>query len=227
MVELAGATYQMGSVGNSMNAEEVPRHEVKLASFSISRFEVTFADYDRYARATGARLPPDKSWGRGRQPVINVSWNDASDYVKWLSAQTGRTYRLPSEAQWEYAARAGSSGSFWWSDSQGDIPANCFNCGSSWDGARTAPVGQFAANSFGLYDMAGNVQEWTADCYHPNYVGAPDDGSVWEGAMDCMQRVVRGGAYSSPLDSLRSARRAQLSQDTRLDNLGFRVVRVH
>lgn len=227
MIQLAGATYLMGSVGNSMNAEEVPRHEVKLASFSISRYEVTFAEYDRYARATGQRLPYDKSWGRDRQPVINVSWNDANGYVQWLSAQTGRTYRLPAEAQWEYAARAGSTGSFWWTDKRKDIPANCFNCGSSWDGARTAPVGQFAANSFGLYDTAGNVQEWTEDCYHPNYVGAPADGGAWQGAMDCMQRVVRGGAYSSPLDSLRSARRAQLSEDTRLDNLGFRVVRVN
>jgi formylglycine-generating enzyme required for sulfatase activity/CRP-like cAMP-binding protein/chromosome segregation ATPase len=226
MVQLAAATYQMGSIGNSMNAEEVPRHEVKLASFSISRYEVTFAEYDRYARATGQQLPHDESWGRDRQPVINVSWNDAVGYVKWLSAQTGRDYRLPSEAQWEYAARAGSDGSYWWTDTKAGIPANCFNCGSSWDGARTAPVGQFAANGFGLYDMAGNVQEWTADCYHPNYAGAPADGSAWGGDVYCTQRVVRGGAYSSPLDSLRSARRADLAEDTSLDNLGFRVVRV-
>jgi formylglycine-generating enzyme required for sulfatase activity len=98
---------------------------------------------------------------------------------KWLSA-TGRTYRLPAEAEWEYAARAGNVGSYWWTEVYETIPANCFNCGSKWDGARTAPVGQFAANSLGLYDMAGNVQEWTADCFHQNYVGAPADGSAWE-----------------------------------------------
>ena len=214
----------MGSPGNSINAEEVPRHEVSLASFSISRYEVTFDDYDRYARATGQRLPFDESWGRDRQPVINVSWKDARGYVRWLSAQTGKSYRLPSEAEWEYAARSGNVGSYWWTNAYETIPANCFNCGSAWDGARTAPVGQFAANSLGLYDMTGNVQEWTADCYHPNYTGAPADGRVWE-EFGCTQRVVRGGAYTSPLDSLRSAKRAQLAEDTRLDNLGFRIVR--
>lgn len=224
MVQLAPAKFLMGSPGNSINAEEVPRHEVSLASFSISRYEVTFDDYDRYARATGQRLPFDESWGRDRQPVINVSWKDARGYVRWLSAQTGKSYRLPSEAEWEYAARSGNVGSYWWTNAYETIPANCFNCGSAWDGARTAPVGQFAANSLGLYDMAGNVQEWTADCYHPNYTGAPADGRVWE-EFGCTQRVVRGGAYTSPLDSLRSAKRAQLAEDTRLDNLGFRIVR--
>ena len=224
MVQLAPATFQMGSVGNSINSEEVPRHDVTLGAYSISSHEVTFADYDRYARATGQRLPYDESWGRGKQPVINVSWKDAQGYVKWLSVQTGNTYRLPTEAEWEYAARAGNVASYWWTEVYETIPANCFNCGSKWDGARTAPVGQFAANSLGLYDMAGNVQEWTADCYHQNYVGAPADGSAWEG-VDCSQRVVRGGAYSSPLNTLRSANRAQLAEDTRLDNLGFRVVR--
>lgn len=224
MVKLAAAAYQMGSSGNSINSEEVPRHDVTLRAFSISSREVSFADYDHYARATGQRLPYDESWGRGQQPVINVSWKDAQGYVRWLSAQTGKTYRLPAEAEWEYAARAGNVGSHWWTEVYETIPANCFNCGSKWDGARTAPVSQFAANSLGLYDMAGNVQEWTADCYHQNYVGAPADGSAWEGE-DCSQRVVRGGAYSSSLDALRSAKRAQLAEDTRLDNLGFRVVR--
>jgi len=224
MVELAAASFRMGSPGNSINFEEVPRHQVSLDSFSISRYEVTFDEYDRFARANGRRLPYDETWGRGKQPVINVSWHDAQAYVRWLSAQTGKHYRLPSEAEWEYAMQAGNNGSFWWSDVLDTNPANCFNCGSQWDGARTAPVGQFSANGYGLYDMAGNVQEWVADCYHDSYRGAPVDGTAWTDPL-CTQRSVRGGAYSSPLDSLRSTKRAQLDQDTRLDNLGFRVVR--
>ncbi|MGB5260110.1 MAG: SUMF1/EgtB/PvdO family nonheme iron enzyme [Gammaproteobacteria bacterium] len=225
MIELLPASFQMGSIGNSLNFDEVPRHTVRLKSFSISKREITFAEYDRFARATGRRLPYDETWGRGKRPVINVSWHDAQAYARWLSKQTGQEYRLPSEAQWEYAARAGSDYSYWWTGMQSDIYANCFDCGSDWDGQQTAPVGSFKANRFGLYDMTGNVQEWTTDCYHNSYIGAPDDGSAWT-SPDCSQRVVRGGAYSSPPDTLRSAKRGQLSQDTRLDNLGFRIVRV-
>lgn len=229
MVELAVAGYFMGSYGNSLNFEEGPRHLVKLPGFSIGKYEVTFDEYDRFARATGRRLPYDESWGRGERPVINVSWHDAQDYVDWLSDQTGHTYRLPSEAEWEYAARGGSYWMYWWmaaedAEATDGVWANCHNCGSEWDGVRTAPVGQFPANTYGLYDMAGNVQEWIADCYHESYDGAPQDGSVWL-RPHCTQRVVRGGGYTSPLDTLRSAKRGQLDQDTRLDNLGFRVVR--
>ena len=224
MVELPAGNYLMGSPGNSLNYDEVPRHEVSVPAFAMSRYEVTFAEYDRFARATGRRLPYDESWGRGDRPVVNVSWSDARAYTRWLSDQTGKTYRLPSEAEWEYAARAGSLTNFWWQDANENLHANCFNCGSDWDGARTAPVGSFAANDFGLHDVAGNVQEWTADCYHGSYQGAPTDGSAWAKG-ECDMRVVRGGAYTSPLDSLRSAKRSQYSQDARLDNLGFRVVR--
>ncbi|MGB5474738.1 MAG: SUMF1/EgtB/PvdO family nonheme iron enzyme, partial [Gammaproteobacteria bacterium] len=229
LVELAVAGYFMGSYGNSLNYEEGPRHLVKLPGFSIGKYEVTFAEYDRFARATGRRLPYDETWGRGDQPVINVSWADAQDFVGWLSAQTGHRYRLPSEAEWEYAARGGSYWMYWWmaaedAEATDGVWANCHNCGSVWDGVRTARVGQFPANAFGLYDMAGNVQEWTSDCYHDSYEGAPLDGSAWV-RPHCTQRVVRGGGYTSPLDTLRSAKRGQLDQDTRLDNLGFRVVR--
>jgi len=229
MVELAVAGYFMGSYGNSLNFEEGPRHLVRLPGFSIGKYEVTFAEYDRFARATGRRLPYDETWGRGDRPVINVSWHDAQDYVEWLTAQTGHKYRLPSESEWEYAARGGSYWMYWWmdakdADASDGIWANCHNCGSEWDGVRTAPIGLFPANAFGLHDMTGNVQEWTADCYHESYDGAPADGSAWV-RPHCTQRVVRGGGYTSPLDTLRSAKRGQLDQDTRLDNLGFRIVR--
>jgi len=224
MVELPAATFKMGSLGNSLNFDERPRHKVTLPGFSISKYEVTFEEYDRFARATGRRLPYDESWGRGNRPVINVSWKDAVAYTKWLSRQTGKSYRLPTEAEWEFAVRAGGGSRHWWDDEVEGVYANCFNCGSKWDNRQTSPVGSFPANRFGLHDMAGNVQEWTRDCYQTGYVDAPADGSALL-IPQCTQRSVRGGGYTSPLDTLRSARRGQYDQDTRLDNIGFRVVR--
>ncbi|MDX2457510.1 MAG: SUMF1/EgtB/PvdO family nonheme iron enzyme [Gammaproteobacteria bacterium] len=224
MVELPVSEYLMGSPGNSLNFDESPRHNVTLPGFSISKREVTFEEYDKFARATGRRLPYDESWGRGERPVINVSWNDAQAYTAWLSTKTGRKYRLPTESEWEYAARAGNAAIMWWDSEAAVKPANCFNCGSQWDGTSTAPTGSFRANDFGLYDMAGNVQEWTEDCYHKSYNGVPDDGSAWM-TPGCTQRVVRGGGYTSPLDTLRNAKRGQYNEDARLDNLGFRLVR--
>ena len=226
MVELPAGDFLMGSPGNSLNYDESPRHKVTLNGFSISKQEVTFAEYDKFARATGRRLPNDESWGRADRPVINVSWNDARAYAEWLSKKTGKRYRLPTEAEWEYAARAGSTGKAWWDSSAKVKPANCFNCGSEWDGKRTAPAGSFSGNAFGLLDMAGNAQEWTEDCYHTGYTGAPDDGTAWL-TPGCTQRVVRGGSYSNPLDTLRNAKRSQYNQDARLDNLGFRIIRGH
>jgi formylglycine-generating enzyme required for sulfatase activity/CRP-like cAMP-binding protein/chromosome segregation ATPase len=226
MVELPAAGFMMGSAGNSMNFDERPQHRVDLPAFSISKTEVTFAEYDRFARATGRRLPHDEGWGRGDRPVVNVSWKDAVAYTAWLSDRTGHDYRLPSEAQWEFAARGGSTHPYWWGETTGKIPANCFDCGNQWDGRRTTPVGSFAANGFGLVDTAGNVQEWTEDCYHTSYKGAARDGAARQ-APRCTQRVVRGGSYTSPINSLRSAKRSQYDHDTRLDNLGFRVVRNH
>jgi len=224
MMELPAASYQMGSPGNSLNYDESPRHKVTLPGFSISKFEVTFAEYDSFARATGRRLPYDENWGRANRPVINVSWKDALAYTEWLSRQSGKSYRLPTEAEWEYAVRAGGASRYWWDDMASGVYANCFNCGSEWDNRQTSPVGSFPANRFGLHDMAGNVQEWTQDCYQTGYTDAPADGSAWL-TPQCTQRSVRGGGYTSPLDSVRSAKRGQYDQDTRLDNIGFRVVR--
>jgi formylglycine-generating enzyme required for sulfatase activity/CRP-like cAMP-binding protein/chromosome segregation ATPase len=224
MVELPDVHYMMGSVGSSMNFDERPQHRVDLAAYSIGKYEVTFAEYDRFARATGRRLPYNEGWGRGNRPVINVSWKDARAYASWLSKQTGYKYRLPSEAEWEFAARAGSNDAHWWDTRADTVQANCFDCGSQWDGTRTAVVGSFPANGLDLHDTAGNVQEWTEDCYHSNYNDAAADGSAWQ-IPRCTQQVVRGGSYTSPIDSLRSARRGQYDHDTRLDNLGFRIVR--
>jgi formylglycine-generating enzyme required for sulfatase activity/CRP-like cAMP-binding protein len=226
MVELPAAGYLMGSAGNSLNFEERPQHPVNLPVYAIGKYEISFAEYDRFAQATGRHLPHDEGWGRDDRPVINVSWKDAEAYASWLSEQTGHRYRLPSESEWEFAARADTTTAFWWDGLMEVNPANCFDCGSRWDGTSTAPVGSFQANKFGLHDTAGNVQEWTGDCYHPSYQDAPSDGNAWQ-TPECTQRVVRGGSYTSPLDSVRSARRGQYDQDTRLDNLGFRIVRVN
>ena len=225
MVELPAAGFLMGSAGNSLNFDERPQHSVNLSAYAIGKYEVSFVEYDRFAKATGLRLPSDEGWGRDDRPVINVSWKDAEAYARWLSEQTGHRYRLPSESEWEFAARGNTTNAFWWDGVTSTNPANCFDCGSRWDGTRTAPVGSFQANAFGLHDAAGNVQEWTGDCYQPNYQNAPSDGSTWQ-SPGCTQRVVRGGSYNSPLDSVRSAKRGEYDQGTRLDNLGFRVVRV-
>ena len=225
MVELPAASYLMGSAGNSLNFEERPQHSVNLPSYAIGKYEVSFAEYDRFAQAMGRHRPPDEGWGRHDRPVINVSWKDAEAYARWLTEQTGHRYRLPSESEWEFAARGDTTTGFWWDGVLSVNPANCFDCGSRWDGTSTAPVGSFQANTFGLHDTAGNVQEWTGDCYHQNYQNAPSDGSTWQ-SPGCTRRMVRGGSYTSPLDSVRSAKRGPYDQDTRLDNLGFRVVRV-
>jgi formylglycine-generating enzyme required for sulfatase activity len=157
--------------------------------------------------------------------VINVNWDDAQQYVAWLSRRTGKSYRLLSAAEWEYAARAGSDKAYSWGDEIGKGNANCNGCGSQWDFKQTAPVGSFAANAFGLHDMHGNVFEWTQDCNHLNYSGAPEDGSAWITGGDCAGRVVRGGSWYLTPEYLRSAARGWFITNDRSLFLGFRVGR--
>jgi formylglycine-generating enzyme required for sulfatase activity len=224
MIDVPAGRFDMGTGPGFPYFDERPRHQVTLAGFSISKYEVTFEEYDRFAAATGRAQPSDEGWGRGRRPVVNVGWKDAAAYAAWLSAQTGHDYRLASESQWEYATRAGSTSKYWWGDGIGKGHANCLNCGSKWDGVQTAPVGSFAPNPLGLDDTAGNAMEWVQDCYHQNYDGAPTDGSAWVG-RDCAERVARGGSYRTPADSLRSTKRYHFSPAVRADYIGFRVVR--
>jgi formylglycine-generating enzyme required for sulfatase activity len=160
--------------------------------------------------------------------VINVNWEDAVAYADWLSQQTGNAYRLPSEAEWEYAARAGSTTRYSWgddSDQYGGGWANCNGCGSRWDNKQTAPVGSFGANGFGLSDMAGNVWEWIQDCWHESYRNAPLDGSAWleDDKGDCSARVIRGGSWGSTLKFLRPAERHWGHPAKRNGTLGFRL----
>lgn len=224
LIEIPAVSYAMGSGISSLDFDERPKHDVKLRRFAIGKYEVTFDEYDAFARMTGRALPDDKGWGRGQRPVINVSWEEAVAYTQWLSEQTGKRYRLATEAEWEYAAGGSERTLYWWGNSPGEGRANCFNCGSEWDTHLTAPVGSFAANPLGLYDTSGNVSEWVQDCYHPSYEGAPRDGSAWV-TVGCTRRVVRSGGFNSPANTLRITKRDQQLASMRADDLGFRVVR--
>ena len=230
MVVLPTGSFSMGSptgeAGGSAN--ERPQHTVTISKrIAMGRYEVTFADYDRFVAATSGRLPNDSGWGRGSRPVINVSQEDAKAYATWLSAQTGKTYRLPSEAEWEYAARAGTRTRYSWGDEIGVNRANCNGCDSKWN-FQTAPVGSFAANGFGLFDMHGNVYEWVEDCYVDTYTGAPSDGSARiTGCGGATVRVVvRGGSWFLAPRFLRSANRIiRLTPSSSFVDVGFRLVR--
>lgn len=224
MVWLPAGRFAMGSPESSADFPERPQHEVTLPRFAISRHEVTIAEYARFASATARRLPKTGALDRATHPVFFVSWEDASAYAKWLSGQTGKTYRLPSEAEWEYAARAGSTGNYWWGRDLDSGKAHCFACESGLDPRQPARVGSFEPNAYGLYDTAGNVEEWVADCFHDSYAGAPADGSVFAGG-DCRFRVVRGGSFTSGPKALRSAARNKFNADTANDSVGFRIVR--
>ena len=223
MVVIPAGRFRMGCLsGQECFDIEFPVHDVTIPqAFAVSKYEVTFEDYDRY---TYPNRVDDAGWGRGRRPVINVSWNDAQDYVEWLSAQTGHAYRLLSEAEWEYVARAGSSTVYSWGNDIGSNRANCRGCGSQWDDDRTAPVGSFPPNAFGVHDMHGNVEERVEDCSNGSYAVAPTDGSAWRSG-DCEWRSVRGGSWGSNRRSLRSANRSGWSTGIRLNFLGFRVAR--
>jgi len=226
MVQLPAGRFSMGAPAYLPYSDERPQFEATLESFSISRHEITFDEYRVFANSTGHKLPDDNAWGRGERPVINVSWDDASDYAAWLTKETGSQYQLPSEREWEYAAKAGTDTAYWWGDDLGSNKANCGQCGSQWDVQQTAPVGSFQPNAFGLYDVIGNVMEWTRTCYHPNYEGAPATGQDWVGG-NCSQRMVRSSAFNNYQREVRVTKRKKLNPKSSSNNLGFRVVRVN
>ena len=227
MVVVPAGSFRMGCVSGQDYCydDEFPVHEVRVASFALGRYEVLFEEYDRFVAATGRESPGDRGWGRGGRPVINVSWEDATAYAEWLSAKTGERYRLPSESEWEYAARAGTTTAYSWGPDIGQNRANCRGCGSRWDGEQTAPAGSFAANAWGLHDMHGNLWEWVEDCWHDSYARAPADSSAWTHGGHCGRRVLRGGSwYNDPRD-LRSAYRLWYGVEVRLGRVGFRLAR--
>ena len=224
MLALEGGDFSMGKKLAPPGDEEGPAHVVHLARFLVSATEVTFKQYDRFARATGRRLPSDFGWGRGSHPVVDVTWEDARAYVQWLSRSTGRDDRRPSESEWEYAAGAGQRTFFWWGNEPGQGRAVCYDCGTRWDKRSTAPVGSFDPNPFGLYDTAGNAMEWVEDCYHSDYVDAPVDGRAWV-ERECGLRVARGGAFNKPSRSMHSTARHSYAPETHINAIGFRVAR--
>ncbi len=229
MVVVPAGNFMMGSPSHEegRGSDEGPVRRVTITElFSVGVREVTFAEWDACASAggCGGHRPDDEGWGRGNRPVVNVSWKDAQAYVDWLSRKTGAEYRLLSEAEWEYAARAGTTTRYFWGDDVGRNRANCSggSCGDSWK--FTAPVGSFAANGWGLHDMHGNVWEWVDDCWNGSYAGAPSDGSAWESG-NCDRRDLRGGSWSNEPRILRSANRDGGGTGVRLNSVGFRVAR--
>lgn len=224
MIVIPDGSFEMGSSASSRFVEERPRHTVHIKSFAVSKYEVTFAEYDKFAEATGKKAPNDLFMDRKTHPVIYVSWDDAYNYTKWLSKQTGKKYHLLSESEWEYAASTGKKSPFWWGYKEEPRRAHCFGCETGLDPRKPSKVGGFKANKFGLHDTSGNVAEWVKDCWHKNYKGAPSDNDVWEGG-DCSYRVVRGGAYLSPQQSTRSAKRDKLKSNARYDHVGIRLGR--
>lgn len=219
------------TMGDDSNIHTAPAHKVTIGrAFAMSKYEITFAEYDQFAQATNRALPGDNGWGRETRPVIHVSWDDAQAYTQWLSKTTGKKYRLPTEAEWEYAARAGSNGRFWWGDSEQDArgKANCRRgCYSSYSGlfgSKSAPVGSYSPNAFGLYDTAGNVSEWVQDCYEDNFAGASNLGQVARETKNCTSRVVRGGSTRDNVQRLISSARDNIPAGYLNDVLGFRVV---
>jgi serine/threonine-protein kinase PpkA len=216
------------TMGDAQHSSSMPRHTVGIKKpFAISQYEITFQEYEQFAKATERALPGDNRWGRETRPVINVSWEDARAYTLWLSKMTGQTYRLPSESEWEYAARAGSIGLYWWGESNAAGRANCRRgCNSRFSGlfgSKTAPAGSYPANSFDIYDTAGNVAEWVQDCYAENYSAKPKNGDAFEVA-GCPTRVVRGGSAKDNLDQIATPIRNHHPPGIYEEHLGFRVV---
>ncbi len=219
----------MGDLDDTAYGQERPIREVMFTkAFAVGKYEVTFSEWDFCAASGGCERyrPSDALWGRGQRPVINVSWQQASAYTEWLSQYTGQNYRLLSEAEWEYVARAGSKEVFPSGRKEGQLCryGNVRN-GSCVRGT-TLPVGQFDANAFALHDLMGNAAEWVADCWHDNYDGAPKDGSVWRDGGDCSRHVLRGGYWASPHRYSRSAARTwYLPTGHAFNAIGFRVAK--
>jgi formylglycine-generating enzyme required for sulfatase activity len=213
-------------MGSGETPYEKPERTVSVPRpFAIGRNEVTFAEWDQCADEGACKLrPDDHGWGRGKRPVINVSWEDTRPFLLWLSRKTGQTYRLASEAEWEYAARAGTKTPFWWGRDAGTGRAQCAACATPPVQQETVAVRSFRPNGFGLYDTAGNAAEWVEDCWNDNYRNAPKDASPWTKG-DCRLRVLRGGSFTSPTNAIRSASRFRYDIDVRYYANGFRVVR--
>lgn len=247
MVAVPAGEFLMGAEDPHRVIEfnEEPQHRVVISRpFAVSRYEITvgqfqaFVDDAHHRMGSGCKVwhgtwkwDGDKDWQdpaglqRDDSPVVCVAWDDAKKYAKWMAEKTGKRYRLLSEAEWEYAARAGTATRYWWGDHFAPGFANCLDCGSEWDGERPAQVGRFLPNWFGIHDTQGNVWEWVEDCWHDSYDGAPADGSAWIQGGNCNRRVIRGGSWPEARTHIRAANRAPDGADNRTSGLGIRVAR--
>jgi formylglycine-generating enzyme required for sulfatase activity len=246
MVWIPAGSFRMGDIQGGGHDNEQPVHEVSVGQFAMGKYEVTVGEFRKFVNATGYQTDAEKQnscWttkdgGSSSQeganwqnlnfsqndnhPVTCVSWNDGTAYAEWLSNQTGKQYRLPTEAEWEYAARAGTETEYWWGNEIGSNNANCYSCGSQWDYKQTATVGSFAANQFGLYDTSGNLWEWSCSEYDSKYNGKE---KVCLDKNTNEYRVLRGGSWYSHPVVIRSASRSRSTPVYRIDYIGFRLVR--
>jgi formylglycine-generating enzyme required for sulfatase activity len=223
LVSLPSGAYSMGS--NSGDPSERPAHHVTIRTpFAIGKYEVTVAEWDLCVAAAACPKVNGSDKRPANTPVRDISWNDTQVYVKWLSQVSGKPYRLPTEAEWEYAARGGTATRYWWGEQMRKGTANCSECGDPWSADGPAPVGSFTANPYGLYDTNGSVWEWVADCWHNNYKGAPADGATWDAPV-CRERVIRGGSWREGGSYMPSSTRFKYSASVRQSQNGFRVAR--
>ncbi len=228
MVSIPGGDFEMGCVsGIECEDDEKPIHVVNIKPFKIGKYELTFNQFDICYLDGGCNTYIDFDGDRGdaTSPAVNVTKRDCAEYSAWLSKRMKKYYSMPSEAMWEYAARAGSKTKYSWGNDVGSNNANCNGCGSKWDDKWPAPIGTFKPNSWGVYDMHGNVKEWVADKYHENYDGAPTDGSVWWKIPRYIGDIYRGGSFKTNHDKVRSSsRQDNIEPGYLLDDLGCRLV---
>jgi formylglycine-generating enzyme required for sulfatase activity len=208
-------------MGSDEDPSEAPIHQVRIAPFALGRHPVTIGEWGQCVAAKACSFPLE---GEESAPARNLSWADAQQYVGWLAKSTGQPYRLPSEAEWEYAARAGTNSRYWWGERIAPKMANCKGCGEPYDPRQPLNVGSLPANPLGLHDLSGGVAQWVADCWHPNYQGAPADGLAWS-EPNCRESVLRGGSWRNDASYVRSASRAHYDNGVRYPAHGFRVAR--
>ncbi|HVK56567.1 MAG TPA: formylglycine-generating enzyme family protein [Burkholderiales bacterium] len=223
LIALPPGAFLMGS--NSSDPSEKPAHQVSISQpFAIGKYEVTVEQWNACVDANACQRITTINNHTKSNAMRDVSWNDAQQYVAWLGKVAGKPYRLPTEAEWEYAARGGTSTRYWWGDQMRPGNANCKDCGEPWRPEAPVNVGSFAANPYGLHDTSGSVWEWVNDCWHNTYKGAPTDGRSWD-EQDCRVRVIRGGSWRDGATYMPSSTRFKYDASVRHSQNGFRVAR--
>ncbi|HEX2115904.1 MAG TPA: SUMF1/EgtB/PvdO family nonheme iron enzyme, partial [Alphaproteobacteria bacterium] len=222
MVRIPAGSFLMGQASGDPSA--APQRRVSIRAFAIGQHPVTVAEWKACVADGGCSFTPRMTNAQDRTPVYNISWDDAQMFVRWLSQKTGKKYRLPTEAEWEYGARANTSTRYWWGENVGTMLANCADCGGAQDSRTPLPVGSFKANAFGLYDVHGGVAQWVADCWAPNYAQAPTDGSAHD-QKNCQKRVLRGWSFRNERADITASARNNYDASVRYIAHGFRVAR--